>query len=260
MATKATPGKGEMFEFPGSDRNVYAEYLHATYVRKTRMRFFLAGLLFAAIAGSFVFFLAHGADTGSNPGYHPSPRAKFNQAMMPIVAPFGAVFFPVLALLFLVPLSCAGCRFKGFLWARVYGALCKRDHREKFAKAYKSYFDSFERYPMQAAVGERSVRVTEPDGRTWTLALRNVRRAYRSRGLVVLESGAELPSSRTVILDASGMGRAERRRFYRFLDRRLPVDSHCKTYYMRTGGPAVGEVVPDGEQPRMGKSKGEPDE
>lgn len=247
MATE-NPGRGR-WEFEGSDGNVCGEYLRATFVRGEIFKFASMTAIVLILAPFSAYVVTHPDQFAYDAwiqtvGY--SPRKALEGTILVPACIFVLIStVPALAL-FGVPLLPGGCEAGGCFWPRLYRGLCRKRGLAYYKVKVEHYFASLERHPMQAVVGERSVRVTEPDGRKWSMALRNVRRAYRGNGLVVLETGERLPSAQTVVLDVSGMGRAERRRFYRILDGRLPRE--CKAYYMHEARPPIGLAPREGER------------
>lgn len=243
MATEESPKRDARgYRFAAGGRNVYGDYIHATFVRRNRWAFFWGTVWLMVCVGVAVFVVLH-TDYFLQGGYHGSRRYSSGwslKAAFTILIAWVIVFvFPFMAVISGTPLFRKGCSVGNFAWPRFYGWQCAGKRAlPKYRSIGRAYFSSFERYAMEAVVGERSVLVSLPGGRQRRFALGRTRRAYRAHGLVILESGpAESPSG-DVVLDVSGMGRAERREFFRFLDSRLPAE--CRCYYPRLARPPKG--------------------
>lgn len=224
------------YSFSKGDKNVYGNYVHATVIRRDRWIWIRGFLVCAGMVALCSWYLCHPDWLAEMRETGRTHRARSRAALMPFVAPVGLLLFTYYALLFGIPLLKVGCNAFNYAYPKFYGWRCSKNKNAKFLSLHKAYFSSFERYAMEAVVGEKSVCITEVDGSKRTFALRHARRAYRQHGLVILESGpVDLPTS-DVILDVSGMSRQERREFFRFLDSHLPAK--CKCYYWRRGKPS----------------------
>lgn len=236
-----TKKQSTSYAFVGNDENVYGAYVNTVFVRRYRLLWLLAGLLFLVLFCSSLYIIMHPQvlnDLLDSSVRKPSPRTVLSASLgLPISWLFILCSIFLIPLAF-IPLTRWGCTFGNFAWPRFYAWQCRISKRGHYFEYGQAYFENRERHPMEATIGERSVRIAEKDGSTRVFALRSAKRSYRGNGLVVLESGSKYAPTSEVILDVSNMSLRERMRFYRTLDARLPQD--CVCYHVRLSRSKVG--------------------
>jgi hypothetical protein len=268
------------YSFKGSTENIYGRYLYATYIRMYRRGLVVFAPFTAACAAFTAYVLLHPQDF--NPGVvdaldYASGRSLWNRALYTVIYPFSIIACPLLILFSLMmaaPFFLRDLSRLGYAWPRAYCWYIRRVERGICPPNHAFFFGSFERRPMAAKVGERSIQVAGRDGPKKVFSYRYVKKAFRHEDMVVLQRGRDVPQHRytsfpkintlgkaqgepkvrsvfvpsgEVVLDLNEVPAGEREAFLMFLDSRLP--DACACHYKRKAPCALGAGkgdAPDG--------------